>query len=803
MGEREHMVHIALRWRRALLGALLATLALVAASAGVAHATLNLETRTSLSVDSDVHWWNGLNPVTNGNYQYISYWDAANEAGVVYPKITRRTLATNALQSITFNGREGTSDQHLTGITDGHNVVAIGLSPNDGRIHVSFSNHSLPHHYGISEERCLSKTNLTECTFTWGSPMTTARDNEEGGRSISTEEIMTYPYYFNDSRGRLYFSYRFGYSLTGNQYLNRYNDNGTWTSLGMVMLGRRASGAEAFEFTEGGGTRITSEERGVYPQEFRFDRRDRLHAMWVWRELNGGWDRGYYYAYSDDFGSTWNNNAGTRFATDTTDPIVASDASALVYSAPAGSGVGYSYFRVDSNNQPHFIAPLGEGIEGDSVRARSRIHHIWRTSDGSWYAGWVQATSLGSGGPFGAPIFDAGDNLNFLYTYDGLGWHPFNSSPYNQRELIEDQVTWQERDFLNIVPISRITDIETSQYVNVPIGTSRGSNDKISVRLKNNTIGTRFEVYWTTDASRVFSTERHEVFTITANDREYRTYTFTMTSREWTGNLRELEIYPAGDIDVHGAGKDISIDYIRITDDRERAVTAKAWEFQEGKSVRYASASSATNWESWTLEELLSGVSDTRADSIVEVDLQRYLDSGLISFANETQGAPGTEGLNLTELKATNDTVAKGWDFPVDAQNWFVDSGVERFGWANDAGTLGVNGAVNATGASINSAPALAVPLGNNTVQIRLKNETAETQARFWYITTADRTWSTTRSALFTIRARSGYSTYEIDMRSASGWSGSTLYQVSLEPAISARSGIFALDSLIVRRPAP
>ncbi len=797
------MVHIALRWRRALLGSLLAALTLVAALAGVAHATLNLETRTSLSIDSDVHWWNGLEPVTNGANQYVAYWDAANEAGVVYPKLTRRTLATNRLQSITFNGREGTSDQHLINVNDAHNVIAIGLSPNDGRIHLSWSPHHDVHHYGISEERCLSKTNLTECTFTWGGFMTSARDIEEGGTSVLTEEVFTYPYFFNDSRGRLYFSYRFGVSQRGDQFLNVYNDNGTWTSLGMIMLGRIRSGAESYEFTEGGGATVTSRERGIYPQEFRFDKRDRLHAMWVWREITGPWDHGYYYAYSDDFGRTWNTNSGTRFATATTDPIVVNDSSALVYNAPAGSYPGYSYFRVDSNNQPHLIVSRAETIELTSLTSRARILHLWRTTDGTWYSRYVEPTSTGNHDSFGAPILDAGDNLNFLYNHDGLDWVPYNADAFRQAELITDHVTWQERDFLNVVPTSAVTALDTTQYVNTPIETSRGSNDKISIRLKNNTVGTLMDFYWTTDASQVFSVARHESIAITANDREYKTYTMTVANRQWTGNLRQLEIYPAGLGDVHGAGKDISIDYIRITDDRERPVTAKAWEFQDGVSVRYASASSATNWETWSIQELLPGVSDTRADSIVEVDQQRYLDSGLISFANETQGAPGTEGLNLTELKATNDTVAKDWNFPVDAEEWFVESGIERFGWINDGGTLAIGGTLNEARSSIGSAPSLGIPLGNNTLQVVLKNNTTETQARFWYITTADRRWSSTRGALFTIRARSGYSTYEIDMREAPGWSGSTLYQVALEPTVVASSGTFALDSMTIRRPAP
>jgi hypothetical protein len=83
-----------------------------------------------------------------------------------------------------------------------------------------------------------------------------------------------------------------------------------------------------------------------------------------------------------------------------------------------------------------------------------------------------------------------------------------------------------------------------------------------------------------------------------------------------------------------------------------------------------------------------------------------------------------------------------------------------------------------------------------------MKHATEGRQVTVSFITTADRTWNATKSKTLTLRG-AGYETYDFDMREVPGWRGSTLYQLSIEPAVGARRGTFNIDSVTIRRRAP
>jgi len=396
-------------------------------------------------------------------------------------------------------------------------------------------------------------------------------------------------------------------------------------------------------------------------------------------------------------------------------------------------------------------------------------------------------------------VFDGADNAYYIYNHNGLEWSPFNREAFILRELPGYDVTWQGGDFLNIVPASAITGIATNNYVNTRIGTGAGQNNTVTVRMKNNTRGASFQLYWTTDEAPEWTIAQEQAFRISENDTEYHTYTFRVTDADWRGNLRWLEVLPAGTGDVHGAGREISIDYIRIGD--ERSNYAKRWEFQAGNIIRLASSSADDDYSSWTIEELLPSVSDAGADSVVSVDTDRYRSAGVWDFPVTAQGSPGVESIDIHEFPMTGDTVLKGWAFPVDAQGWTQDGTMTSFGWANDGGVLGVGGTLRAAGSAMNSDTYLNVPVtASNTVTVRLKNSTRATQARLWFITYRDRAWLSGKTRTVEIRPESGYTEYTFDMSRVSGWAGQTVFALALEPAVGATSGSFAVDRLTINR---
>jgi len=815
------MTHIGVRPSRALLGALLVVLGMLLWFAGLARAGFDIARGSTIEVDEDTNWWNGTTVRSYGGYQYITYWDAPDAEGRVYLKLTRRTLSSGAQESITFNGAGGTTAEALVNLNDGHDTAQVGLSPIDGRIHLDWSIHHNRNHWGLSSRECMTAARLSSCTFDWSRTMTTAVDRPRetrAGTTTATENTFTYPFYFNDANGNLYISYRFGESFRGNVWINRYNNDGTWTSLGLVIRGR-------FETIDWSGGRGRCDEfgnivepernpsvachRGVYIAGMQFDTRNRLHVMWEYKEyasaLAGEGLRGIYYMYSDDLGRTWRNNAGTQVATANTDPLLpySEDSEATkVYEAPFGQWARTStYMAMDSNNQPHLVISLSDVNTSDAQLQNQRLLHLWRTGTSSWHNSWIESAGNGPEFAFGSLVFDGADNAYEIYNHNALDWSPWNSEPYILRDLPPYDVTWQGRDFLNIVPYSRITGIATVRYVNTRIGTGAGENNTITVRLKNRTAGTRFEVNWTTDARPEWTIGQNQVFTISANDTEYHTYTFRVTDADWTGNLRWMEILPIGIGSFFGAERDISIDYIRIGD--ERGTYAKRWEFQAGNSVYLASSSADDNYERWTVESLLPSVSEAGEDSVVSVDTQRYRDSGIFAFPVTEQGSPGVESVKLHEFPLTSDTVLKGWAFPVDEQGWTQDGArsLTSFEWRNDGGVLGVTGVLRTTGSTIDSNTYLNLPVtASNSVTVRLKNSTTATQAKLWFITYSNRTWLPEKTRTVEITPESGYRDYTFDMSRVSGWAGERIYQISLEPAVGVGRGSFAVDRITINR---
>lgn len=822
------MSHTGLCWLRAVLGALVSALALLVPLTVGARAELKMESLSTQTVDEEVHWMNSYAPHTSGNYQFIAYWSGRDREGRVYVKLRRRNLTTNATESVIFNGVGGTSSQSVRELNDGHNTVGLGLSPNNGRIHMSWSEHHKPHHYGFSSERCIEATRLSECTFNWETWQTPeVRSRETFGGPVEIERVLTYPFYFNDRSGHLYMTFRFGESARGDQYLNAYEERtNTWRSKGLILQGRELSGARPLEYTEPGGTRITADQRGVYPSGMAFDKNDRLHVIWVWKELpnsrnaNGRDQHGMYYAFSDDGGTTWKYDngrpEGRTFARswtgeETRDPIEVEDSETLVYNAPFGSYPFFGYLTVDSNNLPNLVLSKGEPVTADEARMETRLTHLWRTEDGRWYANSVEPAAHGSESIWPGIIFDGADNLYVIYARNGLGWGAWNTEGFTLRQLTPDRVTWQGGDFLEIVPLTAATFIETTGRVGVPISTTAGArnNRVIEIRMKNNTPGRDFVVSWITDEDPSYDHEKEVTFSesVSSRDTEYHTYRFTMTSALWRGTLRSLQIGPVGAGDVTGAGNNISIDYIRVQDDQTTPNVAKAWEFREGQTVRYQGAGAGDNYTRWEgPNELLRGTNDTTTDSVFEIDQARYNASREFSFATLAQGSPGNQRLQINEIRDEGDGIARIWNFAVDKMFWTALSNVSEFAWARDGSATTVGGTITGNNSAVVSGDNLSIPIERrerNVIHFKLKNSSRARTARVWFVTNENPTYALERSRTVTITAESTYTEYTVDFSETAGWRSSTLRQIRIDPSDeeTVTTGSFKLDRVWMDRP--
>ena len=356
-------------------------------------------------VDSEVWRWNWASwdqdkIATVGGYQYTVFWDADR----VFV-LARRDLRNQAVQTLRLPDFKLSSD-------DAHRNTCLGISPQDGRLHLSWDHHNNPLRYARSRAGFLTNP-----------PPQMSADDIEPQQPITGQASLTsqatYPRFFNDPKGQLFLFYRQGGSGNGENYLFRYqSESGTWTPIG------KAFSARGTYAPWDGNT-----SRNAYFHDLLFDANGRLHATWVYREIAASWASNHdlHYAYSDDGGQTWCNNAGQRIADlAANDPIELSDPGIVVREIPVFSWVmNAGCMALDSKQRPHVVtyklpAPqrpdkLQHNPPPDIDR-RLRAVHYWRADDGRWLGG----EPIGAGVEYGRVargdiIFDARDTLYFFY----------------------------------------------------------------------------------------------------------------------------------------------------------------------------------------------------------------------------------------------------------------------------------------------------------------------------------------------------------------------------------------------------
>jgi hypothetical protein len=338
-----------------------------------------------------------------GDFQYTLHWDAEQVLCLV-----RRRLDTSTFQTLRL-------PQYRLSINpqDGHRNTVLGISPSDGRLHLSWDHHNNPLRY-----------TKTRAGFVTDPPKTMDADDLEPAQPLipadQLESRVTYPRFLNDGQGRLFFIYRQGSSGTGDNYIHQYDaDRASWQRMGSSPLFSRNGLYPPWE---------NSTSRNAYLNDVLFDAASRLHVTWTFREAGRTWASNHdlHYAYSDDHGIQWKNNAGRPIADlSAGDPIELADPGIVVRPIPVYSWLmNQTTMVIDSQNRPHVITyHLPEPVRPDVVEhnppeplaARLRMFHYWRSADGSW-----------QGGDTGVPlrtrpgvVFDANNRMVVYYAADG------------------------------------------------------------------------------------------------------------------------------------------------------------------------------------------------------------------------------------------------------------------------------------------------------------------------------------------------------------------------------------------------
>ncbi|MGW7256649.1 BNR repeat-containing protein [Streptomyces sp. NPDC054834] len=304
-------------------------------------------------------------------HQYAAWYTATRNAVVA-----RRALGASTWSTVTLS--------HQLKSDDSHNVISMGVSKTDGRLHLNMDSHSDGFFYVKSAAGLLDNPASTA----WTSSVFGAVQTSLDGPALTSR--FTYPQFVSTPEGRLQLSYRVGVSGNGRNALAEY-DGSAWTALG------EWSGSTG-TYTSSHGS---STARNMYLHGIDYDVNGRLHSFFTWREQNaavmcdsGGitnHDTGY--VYSTDRGRTWRDDAGTVVGTTgTSDTVAVTDAGLVVDSlGPDHSLMNQESQATDSTGLPHAIISYVPGRFGQCTTdyvadriANGRAFHLRKNSSGSW-----------------------------------------------------------------------------------------------------------------------------------------------------------------------------------------------------------------------------------------------------------------------------------------------------------------------------------------------------------------------------------------------------------------------------------
>ncbi|MCA2218130.1 BNR repeat-containing protein [Jidongwangia harbinensis] len=314
---------------------------------------------------------------TYAGWQYAAFWDQSG-----YVNLSRRKVPSGAWQNLRLT-------DYLTTSTDSHNTISIGISGQDGTLHLAFDMHSSALRYRRSVTGLAGAPDSAAWTpASFGAVQTTLT-----GAALPA---LTYPQFFRAPDGRLQLALRTGTSGAGDEALFEYA-GGRWTSVGRFLDG-------------------TTADNNPYLFGIEYDTTGLLHVTWTVRETpNASTNHDLYYAYSRDHGRTWRNNAGSVIATTGSSPLRSDAAGLRVWAIGQNRGlINQESQVVGADGVVHVLAshlPAGAPDNPDFTAARENavLVHYWRDKQTkAWHQTYTPFRERSSRGDIGV---DAADNL--------------------------------------------------------------------------------------------------------------------------------------------------------------------------------------------------------------------------------------------------------------------------------------------------------------------------------------------------------------------------------------------------------
>ena len=308
--------------------------------------------------------------LTFAGFQYTAWYTASRSAVVA-----RRQLPSGAWQQAVL--------PHALSVSDSHNVISMGVSPSDGRLHVAMDTHDSPVFYVRSVAGLASAPGSHPWSAVDFGPVQRTLDGVDLGS-------ITYPQFVVTPERTLQLSFRTGSSGNGTNELAEY-DGSAWH-----RLGKWSASTGSWTSTNG----VVSTTRNMYLHGLTYAPSGRLHAAFTWREVNsavmcssGGLsnhDTGY--VFSDDRGRTWRNNAGQVVGATGGQQVSVTSPGLVVDPLDPNHGlINQESQAVDSTGALHVLISYVPGRFTQCVTnyaaqrtANGRTFHLVRAANGTW-----------------------------------------------------------------------------------------------------------------------------------------------------------------------------------------------------------------------------------------------------------------------------------------------------------------------------------------------------------------------------------------------------------------------------------
>lgn len=371
---------------------------------GVMHTQAVLSAQTNLTSTSHVSdgtgdMFNGVRrfagsmgakAVSYKGYQYAVFYEGKNRAMPTAAQFAYVVIARRKIEQTSWEFAR--LDNYKLSSEDAHNRVTIGISGQDGVIHISFDHHNSDQLNYAHSVRGLA--NSPE-KFEWEDALFTFTPNL--GLENVDIGIVTYPYIQAMPDGNLFLYYRDGLSYGGDMRLAYYDANVSAWQWVRELSSRHGSylGVE--------------DERGPYLSGgIKVSADNTLMMSWLWRETNLGCaeirervdekmcNQGMYFATSKDFGVTWQAANGETVANlaqnrpisiDTVGPPLIP----VPHQARPSNVLNHGVIDPKDNRYHLFVSHLVEPF--NDLKQREVFHYIVN-NDGSWQG---EATPFSAG----------------------------------------------------------------------------------------------------------------------------------------------------------------------------------------------------------------------------------------------------------------------------------------------------------------------------------------------------------------------------------------------------------------------